>query len=201
MPEHVDRRVLFFGDSCVAGVGDPEGRGWVGRVVAESFARGCPLTAYNLGVRGETSEQVAARLRREVAPRFVPGTTRVVLCVGVNDTGAGGGAPKLSPERSRAALETMLVATSGAGLPVLMVGPPPVADSVCNERIRALSALFEEICDEAGAAFISVIEALTSSRAWADEVAAGDGAHPAAGGYEAFAQVVMDGGLMQWLSG
>ena len=44
-----DRRVLFFGDSIVAGVGDPEGRGWVGRVVAASFASGLPLTAYPLG--------------------------------------------------------------------------------------------------------------------------------------------------------
>ena len=26
-----DRRVLFFGDSFVAGVGDPTGLGWVGR--------------------------------------------------------------------------------------------------------------------------------------------------------------------------
>ena len=35
--------------------------GWVGRVVAASFAAGTPVTAYNLGVRGETSVQVASR--------------------------------------------------------------------------------------------------------------------------------------------
>jgi hypothetical protein len=45
-----DRRILFFGDSLVAGVGDPSGDGWVGRVVAASCAAGLPVTAYNLGV-------------------------------------------------------------------------------------------------------------------------------------------------------
>src|SRR4029077_13817605 len=44
-----ERRVLFFGASLVAGVGDPAGLGWVGRVVAASFALDVPLTAYNLG--------------------------------------------------------------------------------------------------------------------------------------------------------
>ena len=56
-----DLRVVFVGDSFVAGVGDPEGRGWVGRVVAAAHAAGLPLTAYNLGVRRETSADVLAR--------------------------------------------------------------------------------------------------------------------------------------------
>jgi acyl-CoA thioesterase-1 len=66
----VDRRVLFFGDSLVAGVSDPMGLGWVGRVVAASFAAGTPLTAYNLGVRAETSVQLASRWRQETGPRL-----------------------------------------------------------------------------------------------------------------------------------
>lgn len=38
--------VCFVGDSFVAGFGDPEHRGWVGRVAAGSAA-----TVYNLGIR------------------------------------------------------------------------------------------------------------------------------------------------------
>jgi lysophospholipase L1-like esterase len=68
-----DRRLLFFGDSLVAGVGDPTGAGWVGRVVATSFASGLGLTAYNLGIRGETSEQIASRWRTEALPRLLAG--------------------------------------------------------------------------------------------------------------------------------
>ena len=50
-----DLRVCFLGDSLVAGVGDPDGLGWVGRLVAGAFAAGAPLTAYPLGIRRQTS--------------------------------------------------------------------------------------------------------------------------------------------------
>lgn len=43
-----DRRVLFVGDSIVAGVGDPQGRGWVGRIGEAAWASGLPPTAYAL---------------------------------------------------------------------------------------------------------------------------------------------------------
>ncbi|MDQ3850891.1 MAG: GDSL-type esterase/lipase family protein, partial [Actinomycetota bacterium] len=85
MPEGRDQRVLFVGDSFVAGVGDESGLGWVGRVVAASYAGGHPITAYNLGVRGETSHDVAQRWRAEARPRVRPGTDcRVVFSLGSN---------------------------------------------------------------------------------------------------------------------
>jgi acyl-CoA thioesterase I len=45
----IDKQVLFFGDSHVAGVGDEAGLGWVGRVAAASFEAGQPFIPYNLG--------------------------------------------------------------------------------------------------------------------------------------------------------
>jgi hypothetical protein len=74
-----DQRLLFFGDSLVAGVGDPTGAGWVGRVVAASFTSGLGLTAYNLGIRGETSEQIASRWRVEALLDRVAGLLREVV--------------------------------------------------------------------------------------------------------------------------
>lgn len=198
----VDRRVLFFGDSHVAGVGDPEGKGWVGRVVAESFRLGHPLTAYNLGVRGETSEQVAARWHAEALPRLTPAAEgRIVLSFGVNDTTVEDGAIRVPHERSCAALTTILTGAVDAGLPVLMVGPSPVDDTAQNERIQSLSAAFEEICRRSGAMFVSVVDPLLVSQVWMREVAAGDGAHPAADGYEAMAQLVIAAGWADWLRG
>lgn len=194
-----DRRVAFIGDSLVAGVGDPTGMGWVGRVVAASFGLGLPLTAYNLGVRRETSEQVAVRWRSEAEPRLLPDTdARVVLSFGANDTTVEDGQLRVSPERSRAALVAIL---ADAGLPVLMVGPGPVDDTAQNERIQALSVAFEEVCRRFGTAFVSVVERLLASRVWMQEVAADDGAHPAADGYEALAQLVIAGGWVGWLEG
>jgi acyl-CoA thioesterase-1 len=194
--------VAFIGDSLVAGVGDPTGMGWVGRVVAASFGLGLPLTAYNLGVRRETSEQVAVRWRSETEPRLLPDTdARVVLSFGANDTTVEDGQLRVSPERSCAALAAILADAADAGLPVLMVGPAPVDDTAQNERIQALSTAFEEVCRRSGTAFVSVVEPLLASRVWMQEVAACDGAHPAADGYEALAQLVIAGGWVGWLEG
>lgn len=188
----VDRRVLFFGDSLVVGVGDPSGQGWVGRVVAASFGLGLPLTAYNLGVRGETSEQVAARWRAEALPRLTPGSdARLVLSFGANDTTVEDGRLRVEPVRSCAALADMLGGAASLGLSVLMVGPAPVDEPEQNERIRDLSVAFADVCRGAGVAFVSVVEPLLTSRAWAREVAAGDGAHPAAEGYQALSDHVI----------
>ncbi|MGY4098205.1 hypothetical protein ACW2Q0_01365 [Nocardia sp. R16R-3T] len=42
-----DLRVCFIGDSFVAGVGDPQGLGWVGRPAAGTYTTGQPLAADN----------------------------------------------------------------------------------------------------------------------------------------------------------
>ena len=119
----IDRRVLFVGDSLVAGVGDPSGGGWVGRVVAASFASGVPVTAYNLGVRGETSVQVASRWRHETRPRLVPGAdTGVVTSFGANDTTIEGGQRCVQDDRSCGALADILDRAETIGTPTARCG-------------------------------------------------------------------------------
>jgi acyl-CoA thioesterase I len=197
-----DRRVAFIGDSLVAGVGDPTGMGWVGRVVAASFGLGLPLTAYNLGIRRETSEQVALRWRSETVPRLLPGTdARVVLSFGANDTTVENGQLRVVPERSCAVLAAILQDAANLARPVLMVGPAPVGDPEQNERIRSLADAFADVCEQAGAAFVSVVEPLLASPVWMAQVAAGDGAHPAAEGYEVLSGLVIAAGWADWLRG
>jgi acyl-CoA thioesterase I len=197
-----DRRVAFIGDSLVAGVGDPTGMGWVGRVVAASFALGLPLTVYNLGVRGETSEQIAARWRTETAPRLLPGTdARVVVSFGANDTTVEDGQLRVAPERSCAALAAILQDAANVGWPVLTVGPAPVDDPEQNERIRSHADAFADVCERAGATFVGVVEPLLASSVWMTQVAAGDGAHPAAEGYNVLSDLVIAAGWADWLRG
>jgi acyl-CoA thioesterase-1 len=191
-----DRRVMFFGDSFVAGVGDPTGLGWVGRTVAACHADGVALTAYALGVQGQRSTQIAARWRTEAQPRLDRSCDcRVVLSFGSND-GAG---TVIAPERSAQTLATVLDEAAGLGLDAFMVGPPPVGDVRCDERVAALSSAFADLCAGRGVPFVSVIEPLRASRRWTREAAAGDGAHPAAAGYAELAGLVLAGGLVDWL--
>jgi acyl-CoA thioesterase I len=183
-----DRRVCFIGDSYVAGVGDPEHRGWVGRVVAESHRDGRPVTAYNLGVRMDTSEDVRRRLPVETGVRWVVGCdNRMVVSFGVNDATEVDGAVRVAPERSVANLRGIAEDAAAQGVPLLVVGPPPVADSDQNDRIEALDERFaEEVFP-----YVSVFGALHLERDWMRAVVLGDGAHPGAAGYDLLAELVL----------
>lgn len=197
-----DLRVCFVGDSYVAGVGDPEHLGWAGRLARGSARDGLPLTSYVLGVRRQTTEEVAARCAGECRVRLDggPWEPRVVLSTGVNDTTEEDDAPRLSPQRSAAALTGMLTEAAGAGWPVLVVGPPATADAAQNRRIMELDGLFARACADHSVPYVAVVAALAADPTWTAEVAAGDGAHPEADGYAVLAGLVRPH-WQRWLTG
>ena len=85
-----DVGMVFVGASMTAGYGDPKGLGWVGRVVARTQHPDLDLTAYNLGVRGNTSGDVVTRWGAECHPRWKGrAERRLVLNVGTNDVLSG----------------------------------------------------------------------------------------------------------------
>lgn len=198
-----ERRVLFFGDSFVAGAGDPTALGWVGRVSAAAHAAGLPLTPYNLGVRGQTSVEVAHRWQSEAWPRlFAEASMYVVLSVSANDVIESGipGEPRVSPARSVGALAGMLDEAQALELPAFVVGPPPVSELAPDQRLLDLTERFARLCAARDVPFVPVAGTLTGHALWREEVAAGDGAHPAAEGYAALAELVLAGGFLDWLS-
>ena len=196
-----DRRILFFGDSFVAGVGDPTGLGWVGRVVAASYVAGRPLTPYNLGVRRDTSADVAARWRAEARARMRDAEARygVVFGLGVNDTTEEAGRVRVAPGRAVDHLGRMIDAARALELDVFVVGPPPAGEPAQDERVRELSARFAQLAADRGLPFVETVTALRST-AWTREAAENDGAHPAAGGYAALAELVVGAGWLAWLA-
>ncbi len=197
-----DLRVCFVGDSFVAGVGDPEHLGWVGRLAVSSERDGLPLTRYVLGVRRQTTAEVADRWAAECRVRLAGGgwEPRVVVSTGVNDTTEEDGAPRLAPQESVAALTRILSGAADAGWPVLVVGPPATADDAQNARIGALDARFARACAERDVPYVPVVAALTADPTWRAEVAAGDGAHPGADGYAVLAGLVRPH-WQRWLTG
>ncbi len=195
----IDKRVLFFGDSLVAGTGDPEGRGWVGRVVEASFKARVPLTTYNLGVRGATSVEVAGRWQAEAAPRLTQGAEcRVVFSFGVNDTTIEDGAPRIEPKRSVQSLRAVLDQAALLDLGTLVVGPAPVDDGEQTDRIASISREFADACQQRGVPFFDVLSRLRGSKLWRQEIA-NDGAHPGAAGYHTLAELILAAGWLNWL--
>ncbi len=183
-------RLAVLGDSFVAGIGDPQHRGWVGRVAAAVTDEGQPVTCYALGVRRQTTAEVLARAHYELPPRLLPETRNgLIVCTGVNDTQIEQGHRRLSLQSSIEALNELLLVAERYGQ-ALVVGPPPVADEDHNDRIAVLSDAFRRVCTKGGIGFIETRRPLLSSTTWNREVSSGDGAHPGAAGYTAFADIV-----------
>lgn len=192
-----DVRTCFVGDSFVAGTGDPTALGWVGRVTAAAVARGHRLTAYNLGVRGDTSVDVGDRLARELAPRLPSGVrSGVVLSFGVNDTVLVEGRVRVTPSGTVGAFDRSCEAAGAAS--VLLVGPPAVDDDAQNLRLLGTSEALREAAERRGVPFVDTFSATVRSKVWRHEVRDGDGYHPGAAGYEVLAAVVVEP-FLAWL--
>ncbi len=186
-----DIRLCFFGDSLTQGVGDETGRGWFGRVVEQARGAGADVTAYNLGVRRETTADVERRWMAEATPRLRDADAYgIVLAVGVNDTAVENGRRRLPAGGTLRSLEQVVEGTRGRPWALLVVGPALVADREHNERILDLSADLSEACRAAGVAFVEVAHGLTGHGAWSAEVGAVDGAHPTGRGYGHLAEVI-----------
>jgi lysophospholipase L1-like esterase len=187
-------RICFFGDSFVNGTGDDDALGWVGRLVAKARQSGRDVTAYNLGIRRDTSADVAARWRSEAGLRLPSDSDgRLVFSFGANDCiSSGHGGPRVGPAESLANLEAILD-PARRWLPTLMVGPGIVADDrEANARICALSAEYAKVCEQFGVPYLEICRLLLASPTWTREALAGDGAHPNRAGYAIVADAVSE---------
>lgn len=198
-----DRRVLVFGDSFVAGVGDPAGLGWAGRLAAASHEAGRPITLYNLGVRGDTSADLAARFEFELAARTrnADASYGVVLSFGANDMLVQDNRLRVAPGRSIGTLNRLIDLAQAGGFGVMVVGPPPVGEPEEDERIRELSSQFAHVVTHRNLRYVETARVLSAHDVWRSEAAASDGSHPGAGGYAALAEIVLAGGWADWLDG
>ncbi len=187
-----DIRICFLGDSFVAGTGDLTYLGWPARACAAMTSPNYYLSYYNLGIRTQTSQQIEVRWLAEAALRLPDGCdNRVVFSFGTNDNRVEEGLRFVEQDDSVLCARRILTQAK-AMFPVLVVGPPPVADDSMNRRTDLLSAAYSDLCNELSVPYLEVFQPLRENALWMQEVAAVDGAHPAAAGYLALAQLVID---------
>jgi lysophospholipase L1-like esterase len=186
-----DLRVCFLGDSFVAGTGDPDHLGWVGRLATRTHQAGRPLTAYNLGVRRQTSGQIRDRWLAECSVRLPAGCDgRMVVSFGVNDTSVEYGQQLVDTIDSGTHLTEMLQGARAAGWPVLVVGPPAVSDPAHNDRTAHLDEHLLAVVGQLGVPYVSILASLTQSSVWMRQVGDWDGAHPSGEGYDVLADLL-----------
>ena len=191
-----DLALVFLGASLVAGVGDPKGQGWVTRVVGRTQHPDLELTAYNLGVRGDTSADVLHRWATEVPLRWAGRTERrVVLSVGTNDVVSG-----ITLARHRLNLANLLDDAASSGVGAFVVSPPPTADAELNERLEVLVDAQADVCARRGVPFVDCYAPLMGHDQWRTDLAASRVAnHPGQAGYGLIAWLVLHNGWNDWL--
>jgi lysophospholipase L1-like esterase len=183
-------RICFIGDSFVSGAYDLECLGWAGRISARARARGHDLSPYNLGIRGETSVQIARRWRAEAEIRQAAAQEgRLVFEFGVNDAREVDGKRQLELAQSMAAARDILSAAS-RWKPTLMIGPPPSADEARNARVRELSESIAKLCAELSLPYFDSYGRLLATPAFVADVQSVDGTHPSATGYAQWADAI-----------
>ena len=192
----VGLRICVVGDDLVAGIGDPRALGWVGRVLARTSRENGPVTAFPLGVPGETTAGLLARWREESARRFGedPATSRLVLGLGTHDLANG-----LSLPRTRLNLANVLDEAQARSLPAFVVGPPPTLDAGLNSRTAELSGAFGDVCQRRRVPYVDTYTPLAGHEDWMADLNAGDGLHPGQAGYGLMAWLVLHGGWHAWL--
>lgn len=194
-------RYFFFGDSLTLGVGDEQALGWVGRVmrsVRDDAAPTLPATFYNLGVRGDTGAGIARRWRAELEARCPVGVTpRMVFAFGVNDARAlyPGGPSLRTVEDTLQHAEAILEQARELG-PVILVGPPSVADEASDALIKERSDHLRALCRARATSFVETHAPTSGDASYLPALRARDGYHPGAAGYELLAQVI--GGSEAW---
>jgi len=181
--------LFYFGDSLTLGCGDPSWLGWPGRISGKLMSHGKTVTAaYNLGVRANTTLKVADRLQREVETRLLPhldAECRLVFHLGVADV-----MNDVDPDDTLAAAETILTQAKTFG-EVLLIGPTPVGDGSRTERIAAISDRLEALCEVLDVPFVPVLASMRQSDTFQTALADGDSIHPAAMGYAALAECIL----------
>jgi lysophospholipase L1-like esterase len=183
-------RICFVGDSFVNGTGDPEYLGWTGRICRAARRKGLDITYYNLGIRRNTSADIALRWLEEVSRRLPEECNgRVVFSFGVNDTTIEEGKTRIIFQNSIENTSKILTEANPL-FPVLMVSPPPVPDIEQNIRVAELSRQFDSVCRQFGVPYLDVFNPLQASTVWLKEAAANDGYHPGLAGYSELAKLV-----------
>ena len=183
-------RICFFGDSFVNGAGDPLYQGWVGRACARARSRGADITAYNCGIRRATSDDIKASWLSEAVIRLpVEHQSAVVFSFGANDSVMESGQPRVAYQRHMDNTRAILT-DAAARWPVVFIASPRCGDDSGQDDPARRAEGARAICAELGVPVLDAYAASGAFEKWHAEAAAGDGAHPNAGGYEELAALI-----------
>jgi lysophospholipase L1-like esterase len=157
--------VLFFGDSITQGFCDSEG-GWVERLRKTNNS----TTFFNLGIAGDSSEDVLARFDNETMARAdADEQIAFVFAIGLNDSRTKSGINFSETEQYIQNLTGLLKQSKQYSDKILFVGFTPCAEDrsnpvawsntgYINTRIKEFDNALREFCEQNKVGFVEIFE-------------------------------------------
>ncbi|MEM8719559.1 MAG: GDSL-type esterase/lipase family protein [Cyanobacteria bacterium P01_G01_bin.39] len=193
-------KVIALGDSLIYGYGDFVGGGWVERLRRQWMSpQGAGHVLYNLGVRGDRTNQVSLRLEQEFNCRgelrnHVPDL--ILLSVGVNDSARIGkptGKPYTELDQFRQHIGHLLDVAQNL-CPVLFIGMTPVDETKMPfvnclyyshlDQYRYKEATLQA-CQQRNVPYLDIFDLwLSRGTSWINTQLGEDGLHPNVNGYQ-----------------
>jgi lysophospholipase L1-like esterase len=193
-------RILIFGDSIAQGAWDERG-GWADRL--KGYYNSAKLDdlsvrsvgVFNLGISGNTADDVVVRIEGEIVTRQDKWATRndlYIIAVGVNDSRSSGGQENLvsSPEHYQEQLERIIEVVHKFSDNILFIGITPVDDSktlACGDtqywlaRVAQFNQVLVDFCDKHT---LPIVEIFDSMQQMDFKGLLPDGLHPNTEGHE-----------------
>jgi len=196
-------RILIFGDSVTQGFWDIDG-GWVDRLrrsYDQLYFDGTnddPPTVFNLGVSGDSSNELVLRFEPEIKARQNQ-EVAIVVAIGVNDSRSHGDKMFSNTKTYRSNLEQLLTTAQKYTKQILFVGLTPCVDSrtnptawgnTCysNERLSEFDNELQSFCRESSVDFVDVLDTFRAEQEKRELLP--DGLHPNGDGHKLIADLV-----------
>ena len=203
-------RIFCFGDSITLGCNDSTGLGWPGRLCRGLVHNDRSVAVYNLGINGDTSQDIAARWRAETGARSRNAPGLILFAFGFNDAAkADGGDVQIDLATSIAHASSVLTEAKSI-TEVLWIGPTPLDESVnpmqtefaCwdmrNRDIARYDAAYADLADTIGIDYLRLFPEFLTSPSYRAALVAGDKVHPGDDGYAMIAERIA--GWDRWLA-
>ena len=189
--------VIVFGDSLVYGLMDESSLGYTLRLknTFESLKNGI-YSFYNLGIPGETSQELLKRFSSETAMRHQPDSKNIIIiATGINDSQLVLDKPLVSEADFYDHLDELVNKAKKYAAEVVLLGltrvdeskvaPSPWQEnhSYNNNRIEKFDEILEDLAKKQDIEYISLKEVLSKE----DLI---DGLHPTSNGYEKLYQKI-----------
>jgi lysophospholipase L1-like esterase len=184
----MDKNICIFGDSITWGSGDTSVGGWTDRLKAFYQATEPDIEIYNLGITGNTTDDVIERFSVEARAR---NCTIAIFAIGINDSKMidGGNVEQIELADFRANILELIEQAGALDIQIAFLGLTRVDESktrpipwkpdthYINSRIELFDESIKNICEDKELPYLDLSEILE-----VDDMP--DGLHPNTLGYE-----------------